>query len=372
MTSLVGIRPIVLADDPRAVAKSIAVVAGLALLLCGRCALAAEGWIHPTGAGGGEPVWGLENGIRVGLWPTGGPRGLIRVYAPYVGVEPPKMINFISVEPVAGGARGQSELETGLESGRRGLEFRTADTLEEAATHPRDPSRPAAGRIETIDGRETLTFFIVPEPFRNGARPILQALLRKDRPHEVTFRVFAAPESAPMKACVLSATMGNYARLRRLWLRNEVVEASTVWPVFEPDRLGFAPWRVWPRDRLLRKGDALVVAVTPNEADPESAEYDPQVNAHWRYQGRPATQYWRTADAAGARAQVNGRVTYWGSDAPIPGGVAYENFEVEAPFRAGQEFTFGITLDPPERLGFRIPGETREGFESWAAKAVWR
>jgi hypothetical protein len=343
----------------------------VALLVFGRCAVAAEGWIRPSGAVGAEPVWGFEKGIRVGLWPVGGPRGLIRVYAPYGGVEPPRVINFISVEPVARGSRGQSELETGLESARAGLEFRTADTMDEAA-HPRSTSNPAPGRIEMIDGQATLTFFIVPEPFRNGSRPIVQVLLRKDRPREVTFRVFAAAGSAPMNACVLSATMGNYARLRRVWLWDQVAEASRVWPVFEPDALGFAPWKVWPRERLLRKGDELVVAATSDEADPELAAYEPGVNVHWHYQGRPATQYWRTGNAGGARAQVNGRITYWGSSSRIPGGVAYENFEVEAPFRAGQEFTFGVTPDGPERLGFRLPGGTEWNFTHWAAEAVWK
>jgi hypothetical protein len=32
--------------------------------------------------------------------------------------------------------------------------------------------------------------------------------------------------------------------------------------------------------------------------------------------------------------------------------VAYENFEVEAPFADGQEFRFGVTPDGPAALGF--------------------
>jgi hypothetical protein len=50
--------------------------------------------------------------------------------------------------------------------------------------------------------------------------------------------------------------------------------------------------------------------------------------------------------------RVNGRTTYWGGNAPIPGGVSYENFELEAPFTAGQEFWFGVTPEGPEALGF--------------------
>ena len=49
---------------------------------------------------------------------------------------------------------------------------------------------------------------------------------------------------------------------------------------------------------------------------------------------------------------MNGRTVYWASRAPIPGGIAYENFEMAAPFAAGQEFRFGVTPEPPEALGF--------------------
>ncbi|HEY8505454.1 MAG TPA: hypothetical protein VIL46_12800, partial [Gemmataceae bacterium] len=146
--------------------------------------------------------------------------------------------------------------------------------------------------------------------------------------------------------------MGNYARLRRLWLRGEVVDSRKLWPSFEPDRLGFAPWREWGRERMLKRDGMLVVAATPDEADPAGAAYDPKVPPNWRYQGKPATQYWRTPDAKGAVVRVNGRTTYWGGNAPIPGGVSYENFELEVPFADGQELWFGVTPAGPEALGF--------------------
>jgi hypothetical protein len=312
-------------------------------------------WIRPGADNRFAPVWGLEGGIQVGLWPAPGPRGLFRIYAPYAGSSNPRMINFVSVEPVASGKRGQSELEKGMQSGRSGLEFRTVDSLEEAAA-PREPDRPAAGRIVTEQGREALTFFVVPEPFRNGARPIIQVILRRDRPHEVAFRLYSGKGGAPMKSCVLSATMGNYARTRQLWLKDEIVAAGDAWPEFLPDRLGFTPWKTWNRDRLLSRDSELIAAVTQDEADPANVKYDSRVANGWHYRGERVTQYWRTKDTAGAVVRVNGRRTYWMSDAPIPGGIAFENFEMEAPFRAGQQFTFGVTTDSPEKLGFRVKG----------------
>lgn len=307
-------------------------------------------WRKPSPLRPAEPVWGIDGGLAVGLWPTNGPRGLIRVYAPYLGQPHPRMVNFISVEPVVRGVRGQSELEVGRD-GKPGLAMWSGDGPE-VATAERDPSDPVPGRVERIDGVEMLTVYMATEPFRNEARPVVRITLRADRPHEVGLRVHAAPGGAPMDSCVLSATMGNYARLRRLWLRDEVVDSRAVWPTFDPDPLGFAPWRKWDRDKLLNRDGQLVVAATSDEPDPARGAYDPAVPSHWRYQGRPATQYWRTADAPGTVVRVNGRTTYWGKGGPIPGGVSFENFELEAPFADGQEFWFGITPAGPGELGF--------------------
>lgn len=57
-------------------------------------------------------------------------------------------------------------------------------------------------------------------------------------------------------------------------------------------------------------------------------------------------------------AGVNARFTYWMSRRPIPGGIAFENFELRESFYEGQEFTFGISRKEPHDLGF-----TRDGPE---------
>lgn len=66
------------------------------------------------------------------------------------------------------------------------------------------------------------------------------------------------------------------------------------------------------------------------------------------------TQYW-AKDAGTFRDDlqvvVNGRYTYWQSSRPIPGGVAFENFEIRERFYNGQKFVFGITSKAPHELG---------------------
>jgi len=47
----------------------------------------------------------------------------------------------------------------------------------------------------------------------------------------------------------------------------------------------------------------------------------------------------------------NGRFFYWASNSPIPGGIAYENFELVQPYADGTEVWFGVTPETPAELG---------------------
>ena len=73
----------------------------------------------------------------------------------------------------------------------------------------------------------------------------------------------------------------------------------------------------------------------------------------WQYRGEKVTQYWRKPAAElhdDLQCAVNGRYTYWMSRRPLPGGVAYENFELTESFRDGQQFIFGVTRRAPAEL----------------------
>jgi hypothetical protein len=163
-----------------------------------------------------------------------------------------------------------------------------------------------------------------------------------------------------MEYCVLTATMGNYVRLRRLHLRDGVVEAKSLWPDYTGN--DFTPEAFFPLERLPRtpEGDLLICA-TSDEADPGSVPADPRA-PWWRYRGSfPVTQYWRKLRDTwkpDLRLRVNGRRVYWASAVPIPGGLAYENFDLMEPFHEGQTFIFGITRRTPAQLGV-LPPVTR-------------
>lgn len=271
-----------------------------------------------------------------------GPRGLLRVYAPYLAHPPGRMINFIAVEPIIVGheRRGYSELEPSGLDGVRGKRFWSVDNLDDLS--PRPPDHAASGVISRKEDVETLEVFILVERFNSGAHPYLRLCFQSDRPYEVGISSFAQSDSKPMRSCVLTATMGNYARLRRLHLAERVVLSTELWPRYDGD--GFAPVRRFPLDQLTRtpEGHAYVEATT-DESAPVKADYAPFTFRGWKYEGRRAVQYWRCEAAhENLYVRVNGRTKYWASRSPIPGGVSFENFEMVAPFHSGQQFWFGV------------------------------
>jgi hypothetical protein len=202
-------------------------------------------------------------------------------------------------------------------------------------------------------GIEQLNVTFEVEKFNNGAHPRIVVSIRSDRPAELILAVHAAPDSAAMQSCILTATMGNYIRARHLWLRDRVVESRSLWP--DPvaagvGRIGFTRPEFFEQESMSCLEDgSLIAAITTDEDDP--SQVIPEL-ANWRYQGRKVTQYWRAHphDEHPLSVRVNGRFTYWMSRTPIPNGVAYENFELVQDYFDGQQFIFGITESSPKRL----------------------
>jgi hypothetical protein len=295
------------------------------------------------GISAGVPVWGHKDGLRIGLAPTPGPRGLIRIYAPYLGQEFPRVVNFVSIEPSVVGQRGrdQSELQFSRDQpGKRGLAFWATREID----LPRPTEVPSG--VVSKDGM-TLRLFVHTEAFANGARPIIECLFRRESPHHVEFVTHAANDSDPMTHCVLSATMGNYGQLRQIHLKDGRVESALgLWNDEGLDHLGFLPWRTWSADQLDRTSNHRVfVQLTSDARDPAGAEHVSDVPPHWKYIGRKSAHSWMTEVTTECFVAVNGRKTYWMSQSPIPGGTAFENFELRLPFKAGNRLWFGVRPD---------------------------
>jgi hypothetical protein len=336
------------------------------VLLAGVSAEAAD-WVRPKNKTD-RPVWGIRGHLHFSLWPTpvgggggtGGPRGLIQIGYPTLnGGRDPGLVNYIAVEPVTDREpKGYSELEMSELDHVPGKRF----WVSRRSGAPRDPAKEwDSGTLTHPDPMysevEQLTVTLRMERFANGAHPYLRVSLRSDRPDELELRTFAEDDSATMRECILTATMGNFERLRLLYLKDEVVDCRKLFPGYEGT--GFTGDGLFPLDRLARdsRGD-VVVALETDESDPAASEPFPS-SLSWRWRGPKLTQYWRKPEAdvkRGLSFRVNARRVYWMSRQPLPGGLAYENAEFREPYRKGSRSVFGVTRLREEEVRRRVPG----------------
>ncbi len=325
---------------------------GMQALVAGQ--LADGPWLRPKDSHGAL-IWGRRDGLIFGLPSPGGirgPRGLIRVGILGKSSGEPELINFIAIEPVTKGAgsrfsrMGFSELEMSeLDPGQRGKRLWVTTTKGELTTLP--------GKPQPV---ERLSVRIEVEPFAaNGAHVYLVASIYSDRFNELELTVFHHEDSAPIEELTLTATMGNYERLRHLWLKDRIIDSRELYADYRGD--GFVDKENYPRDETLMydDGDALVLATT-NEDNPSGVEVT--ARPWWTYRSIKLTQYWRVPARhiqPDLRIKVNGRRVYWNSTTPIPEGLSFENFEVRQRYVPGQAFVFGLTPKQPWEFDPSIP-----------------
>ena len=329
-------------------------------------------WIRPDNENS-PPVWGIHGGIVIGLWPAaieairpgsdGGPRGLLRIGYEYFGMV--YHINYIAVEPVVNGDMEFSEVSPSQVDGKWGKFLWAADKPEITSFTPYANTR---GVISHPDAQnpatEQLTLYILTEKFINGAHPYLKLSIRSDRPGELGLEIYNQPNSAIMERCALTATMGNYSRLRLLYLKDGVIDSRKLFAGYND--IDFVEKEPYPANQMLRnkRGDLMVCAES-NETFTELASWPQQTDylKKWGWRYRPfykLTQYWRV-DSGGhdssLKVRVNGRVKYWGAENPdknaytdIPGGPAFENFELRENYHTGQKFYFGLSQKTAKEL----------------------
>jgi hypothetical protein len=324
----------------------------MVLLLAEASRTSADDWVRP-GLSTNQPVCGIRGGLLWAVAPAGfrpdEPRGLIRLGYPVLSEGRYDLINFIAVEPIVRGGRGFSELEHSRIDGVAGKRIWGQGEGGGKATNL------VSGRLQNgLHGEEELDVTLGVEKIENGAHVRLVVRQSSNRPDEIELSIFQEPDSAPMDYCILTATMGNMARTRQLWLKDEVLSSLELYRGYQ--KTDFAPHKEYPLSRLHRTADGdVLVAVTNDEESPATVYPFPNSEL-WHYAGCKVTQYW--AKAAGTfrddlHSVVNARYTYWLSERPIPGGVAFENFELRERFYDGQKFTFGITRRTPQELGLR-------------------
>ena len=329
----------------------------LIVLVCGGASQAtaqpSSQWVRPSGPG--QPlIWGRRDGLVFGLSSEGGirgPRGLIRIGVFEPSDIQPELLNFIAVEPVVSGPGKRfdrlsfSELEMSeLDPGLRGKRMSVHEDSSSASS--------VAGQLETIHAGkaavERLTVRIDVERFTaTGAHVYVIASMDSDHPYELRLTPYAESDSAPLEENTVTATMGNYERLRLLWLNDKVVRSTDLFAEYQG--AAFTEKYSYPLPEMLREDDGgAIVFCTSDEASPAKSEGN--AKAHWVYPLPKYTQYWRVEGKdvePNLRVRVNARRVYWQSASPLPGGIAFENFEVRQRYRAGQSFIFGLSRQEP-------------------------
>ncbi|MFI5380603.1 MAG: hypothetical protein ACHRHE_15000 [Tepidisphaerales bacterium] len=297
-------------------------------------------WVR-GGDDGKQTRWGIQGGLQFAIPPAvPGPRGLIRMLYPTLKDGVYDLVNFIAIEPIVHGQRAFSELEPSRLDGINGKRIWV------------DPDHLQGKLTRLAADAEILELPVHVEAFGNGARVKLTIRQDSRRPDEVTLVVHAAAGSLPMDACILTATMGNKARTRLLWLKNGKVSSLDIYGRYKQS--GFTEHTVYPLNRLAITGDGeVLVAVTSDEPEPAAVHPFPNSRA-WYYGGFPVTQFWKKPRGTWGddlRVAVNARYTYWESERPVPGGVAFENFELREKFQDGRVSVFGISRKTPGQMG---------------------
>ncbi len=333
------------------------------LCICSKLAAADGQWIRPD-ASGNSLTWGRTDGLVFGLPSENGmpgPRGLIRVGIYLQEEARPQLVNYIAIEPVVSGPGSRfdrmafSELEPSqLDAGQRGKRLTVRKTSAAKQPYEGELTQFTLPRSGTI---ERLCVPIDVERFSaNGAHVFVKACMFSDHPDEVRFSVESYPDSPPIEELTLTATMGNFEKLRVLWLKERQVKSLELFAGYGGDN--FVEHENYPLEEMLRlEGGEAIVLATSDEASP-SEVFSATAARHWHYPLPRLTQYWKvnTADLEpDLRVRVNGRRVYWASHDPIPGGAAFENFEVRQRYKAGQAFVFGLTHKEPWQFQPPIP-----------------
>lgn len=329
-------------------------------------------WIRPDSPHD-LPVWGIKNGVVLGLWPnsienergegTGGPRGLLRLGHEFNGKV--HQLTFIAVEPVVSNEIEFSEISSSHVDGKWGKLMWAGSDQDDNYFEPFARTRGVISNPEPENPEvEELSFFIFMEKFFNGAHPYFKVSIRSDRPEEIGFQLFNHPDSAKMDRFVLTATMGNYARLRKLHLKDEVIHSKELYLNY--DGIDFVEKEPYPAERLPKTAEGGVIAIMETDESFSELASWPQTDAYmarrsWRYKPfYKLVQYWRKDSGdldPSLRVRVNGRAHYWAVASrnvddyvDIPGGVSFENFEFREDYRPGQKVYFGMSRKSVEEL----------------------
>ncbi len=207
----------------------------------------------------------------------------------------------------------------------------------------------------TIVGNVMTVVFRLSEFQKNDTSVYVIVKINKSRPREIEIssqNMF--PQTRPLKYLHVSATAGSLARLRNLWLKNEIVNSKELFEGMKPGPMCFYELKFFGLQRLpLDSQRGITVYADNDETGEWVGEFGSQTAPFY---GRPKFyQYWRKYPGTyreDLKVTVNGRDYYFGGylnpcGNEIHGGTVYENFDMAEEYYEGQSFWFGYTYVLP-------------------------
>lgn len=297
----------------------------------------------------GRHEWGFREGIRISLSRHAFPRskltrGVIGIVHTGTRLSQRLPLNELSIKTRVKGSEQHANSTTEPSGdGKKGLELTSSDSL----TVGEKRWQGAKGVIS--DDGQTQTVYLHPEPFSNGAQPIIEVRFDARHPNRVGFRVHAQDGDAELDECVLSAMTCSFAQLRRVELLDDKVKTVTEllpqWPG-EANASGssVSSWITLPgfhfpfaEDDSLRR-----VRLTTDVDDYAKLKYAANVGRGWQYQALPAQQSWLFSPREEVTVALRARTDYRNGNGPIPGGPAWEDCELRTPLDGKQWIWFEV------------------------------
>jgi len=332
-------------------------------------------WVYPE-SDSGNPVWGIENGIAFGIQKDGKPPFMDNApkgtWAPgllYIMWADDKgkthFFNYIGFTLLSSRGFEQSEpSRTDFFAENIGyidkldiLRKHYGESSQEYKDYVNIDSTPPEGlsKAATIDGNVMTVVFRLSEFEKNDTSIYVIVKVNKNRPREIEIlahNMFS--ETRPLKYLHLSSTAGSLARLRNLFIKNEVVNSKELFKGTKPGPLCFYALKIFSLERLPIDSQGIISVYAGND---EVGEWIGEFGSKTApFYGRPKFyQYWRKYPGTyrgDLKVTVNGRDRYFSGyvnpcGKEIHGGIVYENFDMAEEYHEGQTFWFGYTYELP-------------------------
>jgi len=293
-------------------------------------------WIYPATANDNS-VWGIKKGIAFGVQRNGTPPQIDEAPG---GTWAPGLLYIMWTD-----SQGKTHFFNYL-----GFEVLSAKGLDqsEAEKIVFTPGEPK------IENNIMTVVFKMSEFQRNKISGIITVRIDKNHPREIEISAQNPDqETDPVLYFHVSATAGNLARLRNLYLKDEVVNSRELFAGMQQNAACFYPLQTFDLSKLPIDAAGNITVYAGNDETGQWVGDWGSATAPF-YGGQKFYQYWKKYPGSykdDLKITVNARDKYFSgflnscNGKQVLGGVAYENFDMAEQYFDGQTFWYGYSYE---------------------------